>query len=70
MCLEPGDILGQLQPVTLVEDVGRVAEKLSDVVVAGIYNEDTSQEKKFLVKRKKNVVKVHVVSRSHEKHAF
>ena len=70
MCLEPGEILGQLQPVTLVEDAGHMAEKLSDVVVAGIYDEDTSQEKKFLVKRKKNVVKVHVVSRSHEKHAF
>ena len=63
MCLEPGDILGQLQPVTLVEDVGRVAEKLSDVVVAGIYNEDTSQEKKI-------IAKIRVVSWSHEKCAF
>ena len=53
MCLEPGEILGQLQPVTLVEDAGHVAEKLSDVVVAGIYNEDTSQEKKISCKEKK-----------------
>ena len=37
----------------LVEDAGHVAEKLSDVVVTGIYNEDTSQEKKISCKEKK-----------------
>ena len=46
--LEQGDILGQLEPVTLVEDVGCMAEKLSDVVVAGI-QENSFKEKKMIV---------------------
>ena len=47
ICLEPGDVLGQLEPVTLVEDVGCMAERLSDVVVAGI--RENSLKKKFVV---------------------
>ena len=43
--MEPGDVLGQLEPVTLVEDVGCMAAKLSDVVVAGI-QENSFKEKK------------------------
>ena len=46
--LEPGELLGQLQPVTLVEDVGCMTEKLSDVVVAGIH-ENSCKEKKVVV---------------------
>ena len=47
ICLEPGELLGQLQPVTLV-DVGCMTEKLSDVVVAGIH-ENYCKEKKVVV---------------------
>ena len=47
--LGQGEILGQLQHVTLEEDAECIAEKLSDVVVAGINdggNENTCKVKK------------------------